>query len=210
MEIVRLRADQIPQAATVLAHAFQDDPAWAWVIPDAGRRARALPWLFELGFELLEAELWTNVGTMAGCARWLPPGRARVRVWPSLRATFGTPLRLREATSRFLAYGRAVDHLRRIAVPVPHWYLAGIGVEPTERRRGIGGALLAPGIDASERAGIPCALLTNAEANVSFYASHGFVTIREGETPAGGPHAWVMVRQPAQPSARRLSLDSRP
>ena len=59
---------------------------------------------------------------------------------------------------------------------MPHWYLAGIGVEPAEQRRGIGGALMAPGLEAAERAGIPCALLTNSERNLSFYEAHGFVT----------------------------------
>jgi len=56
----------------------------------------------------------------------------------ALRALVATPLRVREATSRFLAYGRAVEAMRMDAVPEPHWYLAGIGVDPTQRRRGIG------------------------------------------------------------------------
>ena len=47
-----------------------------------------------------------------------------------LRALVATPLRVREATSRFFAYGRAVEALRAEAVPEPHWYLAGIGVDP--------------------------------------------------------------------------------
>ena len=105
-------------------------------------------------------------------------------------------LALPDATSRFLAYGRAVDNLRRIAVPGPHWYLAGIGVDPAERRKGIGSALLAPGVEAAERARIPCALLTNAEQNLSFYRGHGFEVVLEGQTPSNGPHAWMMVRSP--------------
>jgi ribosomal protein S18 acetylase RimI-like enzyme len=199
VEIVRLRADQVPEAAAVLARAFQDDPAWSWVLPSAARRAGAMPWLFQIGFELLEAELWANAGPMLGCARWLPPGRPRVRTVTAVRAAIGTPLRLREATSRFLAYGRAVDNLRRQAVPGPHWYLAGIGVEPSERRHGIGGALLAPGLEAAEQAGLPCALLTNSEQNLSFYRAHGFEVVLEGETPAGGPRAWTMVKPASKP-----------
>ncbi len=196
MEIVRLRDDQVAEASALLGRAFQDDPAWSWVLPDPRRRARLLPWLFELGFELIDAELWTTAGPVLGCARWLPPGRARVHVGPALRATFATPLRVRESTSRFLAYGRAVDNLRRLAVPGPHWYLAGIGVEPGERRRGIGTALLAPGVEAAERSGVPCALLTNSEQNLAFYRAHGFEVVLEDKTPADGPHAWMMVRSP--------------
>ena len=55
MEIVRLRHDQLAEASAVLARAFQDDPAWSWVIPDPRRRAVLLPWLFKLGFEVTDA-----------------------------------------------------------------------------------------------------------------------------------------------------------
>jgi ribosomal protein S18 acetylase RimI-like enzyme len=209
VEIVRVRPDQIPEAAAVLARAFQDDPAWRWVLPSATRRAKALPSLFGLGFELIEAEIWVTAGPILGSARWLPPGRPRIHPLVAVRAGIETPLRLREATSRFLAYGRSVDNLRRLAVPLPHWYLAGIGVEPREQRRGIGGALLVPGVEAAERDGVPCALLTNAEENLSFYGRHGFETVLEGETPPGGPHAWMMVREPAVPTSDPLALDSR-
>src|SRR5262249_26864207 len=195
---------QIPEAAAVLARAFQDDPAWSWIIPSATRRAKALPRLFRLGFELIDAELWTTDAPdehLLGCARWMPPGRAGVNAGTAVRAVLATPFLLRGGTPRFLAYGRAVDHFRRVAVPVPHWYLAGIGVEPSEQRRGIGGALMTPGLEASEREGVPCALLTNSEQNLSFYRSHGFVTVLEGDAPSGGPHAWMMVRHPTKLSS---------
>jgi ribosomal protein S18 acetylase RimI-like enzyme len=196
MEIVRLRDDQLPEASAVLGRAFQDDPAWRWVLPDPRRRARLLPWLFQVGFELLDADLWTTAGPIVGCARWLPPGRSRMHVGPALRAIVATPVKVREATSRFLAYGRAVDAVRWRAVPGPHWYLAGIGVDPSAQRRGVGSALLGPGIEAADRAGIPAALLTNSEANLSFYRAHGFEVVLEDATPAGGPHAWMMARPP--------------
>ncbi len=191
-----LEADRYEDASIVLARAFQDDPAWAWVLPSARRRAALLPWLFRVAFEVTEAEVWTTAGPILGCARWVAPGRTQVHVGPMLRALVSTPLRLREATARFLAYGRAVEELRVAAVPGPHWYLAGIGVDSSRRRSGIGSALLAPGIEASDRDRVPCALLTNTEVNLAFYASHGFEIISEGQTPAGGPRAWMMRRKP--------------
>ncbi len=180
----------------MLARAFHDDSAWRWVVPNARRRAALLPWLFQMAFEVTEGEAWTTVGPVVGCARWLPPGKPHVHVGPMLRAFVATPLRARESTSRFLAYGRAVETMRADAVPEPHWYLAGIGVEPAERCRGIGSALIAPGIEASVRDRIPCALLTNAVANLPFYERHGFEIVLEGRTPHDGPHAWMMRRRP--------------
>ncbi len=195
VEIVRLRADQLDEATAVLARAFHDDPAWSWVLPSARRRAALLPWLFRVAFEVTEGEAWTTAGAIAGCSRWVAPGPPHVHVGSMLRALVATPLKVREGTSRFLAYGRAVESMRAAAVPEPHWYLAGVGVEPARWRQGIGGALIAPGIEASSRDGVPCALLTNTEHNIPFYVQHGFEIVREGRTPDGGPRAWMMRRK---------------
>jgi ribosomal protein S18 acetylase RimI-like enzyme len=194
MRVVPLERRQLGDACATLARAFQEDPAWGWVLPDPNRRRDLLPWLFRMGFEITDAEVWTTPGELNGCARWLPPGRPEVHFLTMVRALVGAPLRLREATSRFLAYGRAVEAMRAEAVPEPHWYLAGIGVDPAHQRQGIGAALLLPGIEASDRAGIPAALLTNAERNLSFYERHGFEVVREGATPEGGPQAWMLRR----------------
>ena len=176
------------------SRAFQDDPAWAWVLPSPERRVSLLPWLFLTGFEITDAEVWATEGEILGVARWLPPGRPNVHVGAMLRAFVATPLRVREATSRFFAYGRAVESMRADAVPEPHWYLAGIGVDPPHRRQGIGTALITAGIAAAEPSGLPCALLTNSEQNLSFYRRNGFEVVLEGHTPDDGPRAWMMRR----------------
>jgi len=53
-----------------------------------------------------------------------------------------------------------------------------------------------PGLAHSRDDGVPCALLTNNEANLDFYASHGFKVVFEGRTPDDGPRAWMMRRLP--------------
>jgi ribosomal protein S18 acetylase RimI-like enzyme len=196
VEVVRLEPARLGEASDMLARAFHDDPAWTWLIPDEERRMRLLPWLFRVGFEVTAADIWTTSGPLLGAARWLPPGRPAMRVGATVRALVTTPFRLGAATTPFLAYGRAVEALRAEAEPGPHWYLAGIGVEPGAQRQGIGAALIAPGVEAAERAGLPTVLLTNNEANLSFYQGQGFAVVREDETPRGGPHAWAMVKAP--------------
>jgi ribosomal protein S18 acetylase RimI-like enzyme len=194
MEVVRLPADRLGEASVMLARAFQDDPAWAWVLPNGARRAVLLPWLFQMGFEIADADVWATGGELLGVARWLPPGKPHVHVGAMMRALVTTPIRLREATNRFFAYGRAVDAMRAAAVPEPHWYLAGIGVDPARHRQGIGSALLEPGLRGAAAAGVPCALLTNSERNLAFYRRHEFEVVLEGRTPDGGPRAWMMRR----------------
>ena len=196
MDVVRLEDSRLGEASDVLARAFQDDPAWVWLIPDAAKRRRLLPWLFRVGFDVTAAEVWTTAGVVYGAARWLPPGRPPMRVGPTLKALVATPFRLGSAIGPFLAYGRAVEALRSETMPDPHWYLAGIGVEPSAQRQGIGASLLEPGLAAATRAALPAVLLTNNDANLSFYRRHGFEIVRTGATPQGGPQAWAMVKAP--------------
>ena len=196
MEVVRIGKERLGEASDVLARAFQDDPAWVWLMPDADRRARLLPWLFRVGFDVTAADVFVTAGPVLGAARWLPPGRAAMRVGPTLRALVTTPLRLGAATGPFLAYGRAVEQLRADVAGGPHWYLAGIGVDPASQRQGIGTALVRPGVTAAAASGLPTVLLTNNEANLPFYESQGFAVVRQGRTPEDGPRAWAMVRRP--------------
>jgi ribosomal protein S18 acetylase RimI-like enzyme len=196
VEIVRLQQAQLDEASAVLARAFHDDPAWIWVIPSARRRERLLPWLFRVGFEVTAADVWTTTGAVLGAARWLAPGRPPTRVGPTLRALVSTPIRLGSASSRFFSYGRAVETLRARVAPGPHWYLAGIGVDPVHQGQGIGGALLRPGIEGSSRDGLRAVLLTNNPRALPFYERHGFRVVGEDDTPEGGAHAWAMVRDP--------------
>jgi len=196
VEIVRLERSRLADASDVLARAFQNDPAWVWLIPEEERRAKLLPWLFRVGFDVTAADVYATAGEVLGAARWLPPGRASIHIGPTLRALVATPLRLGAATAQFLAYGRAVEGLRAAVAPGPHWYLAGIGVEPGCQRQGIGGALMQPGIEGAAAAHLPTVLLTNNDANLSFYESHGFRVVQEADTPRGGPRAWAMVRRP--------------
>jgi ribosomal protein S18 acetylase RimI-like enzyme len=156
-----------------------------------------LPWLFRVGFDVTAADVYVNAGVpVIGAARWLPPGRAPMRVGPTLRALVTTPLRLGAATGPFLAYGRAIEQLRADIAGGPHWYLAGIGVDPAAQRQGVGSALLRPGVEAATASGLQTVLLTNNEANLPFYESQGFVVVGQGRTPEDGPNAWAMVRTP--------------
>jgi ribosomal protein S18 acetylase RimI-like enzyme len=196
VEVVRLDESRLGEASDVLARAFHHDPAWVWLIPDNEKRLQLLPWLFRVGFDVTAADLWTTDGIVRGAARWVPPGRPPMRIGPTLKALVTTPFRLGAAIAPFLAYGRAVEALRAEVMPDPHWYLAGIGVDPAAQGRGIGAALLQPGLHAAARAALPAVLLTNNEANLRFYARHGFEIVREQRTPKNGPNAWAMVKAP--------------
>src|SRR2546430_7375783 len=114
MEVVRIGKERYGEASDVLARAFFDDPAWVWLLPDARRRARLLPWLFRIGFDVTAADVYVTVGPLLGAARWLPPGRPSMRVAATLRALVSTPVRLSVATAAVLAHRPAVAHVRPV------------------------------------------------------------------------------------------------
>ena len=140
-------------------------------LADPGRRApaRLLPWLFRVGFDVTAADVYATAGAGARAARWLAAG-------PAADARRADAARARRDAAAARRRDRPVPRLRprgradaREAVPAPHWYLAGIGVDPAAQRQGIGGALLAAGHRRCGARGLPAVLLTNNEANLRFY-----------------------------------------
>src|SRR5262249_44183609 len=175
------------EAGDALARAFYDGRAWVWLIPDDEKRRQLLPWLFRVGFDVTAADLWATEGVVRGAARWVPPGRSPMRVGPTLKALVTTPFRLGSAIAPFFAYGRAVEALRGGVIPGRLGSLGGMGVAPSARGRGMGAALLQRGLHAAAGARLPAVLLTNNEANLTFYGRHGFEVVGERPTPKNGP-----------------------
>ena len=111
----------------MLARAFQDDPAWGWVLPDA-RAARGAPALALPGRLRGRPRPRSGrpPGAVRGCARWLPPGRPQMHVGADAararRDAAARCARRRRASSPTAARSRT---MRAAAVPEPHWYLAG-------------------------------------------------------------------------------------
>ena len=116
--------------------------------------------------------------------------------WGLLRAGLGI-VSLRFA---WIAYRRLqeveplVERTHKECAPMPHWYLALLGVEPACQGQGIGGQLIAPVLERASRAGLPCYLETMSERNVVFYNRHGFRVVREICLPSSGLEIWTMLR----------------
>jgi GNAT superfamily N-acetyltransferase len=199
-ESVRLSREQLPAAGEVLGRAFLDDPWLAYVLPDPGHRAGALPALFSGAAAYGErfGAAWTTAEGVAGAAIWLPPGSGAVTPerpaqagWAAAAARLGE-----EALGRFLASLAHLDALRRRDQPGPHWYLMVLGVDPPRQGRGIGGRLLQPALAHADAAGLPCYLETFKARNLPFYQRHGFAVVVDSALPGGGPRYWTMHRPP--------------
>jgi ribosomal protein S18 acetylase RimI-like enzyme len=175
-----------------LALAFQDDPAIAWILPDAEARRKALPKLFNIvvpddhaaGMALRSSA--DEVVTL-----WRKPGHPHfsnletLKLLPRFLGAFGFGI------ERAIRIGNAVEahHPKSGA----YWYLHYAGVRPEHQGKGWGGAAIRAGIARAKAEGVPALLETATPSNVGLYQNLGFRIISEWDVPRGGPHFWTMM-----------------
>ncbi len=210
-EPVRLAPAQIREAGEVLGRAFYEDPATVFTIPDDDARAQVLPQFegvtVQLGHQY--GEVYTTPDGVLGAAVWVPPQDGHlsslqtVGRWMLAAALYGeaglllAPVKVGlVGLRRFVAINNLFEELHRRDVPLQHWYLAVLGVEPERQGQGIGGALIQPALARADSEGLPCYLETTRDRNVPFYRRHGFEVVVEGKLPEGGPPYWTMKRDP--------------
>jgi ribosomal protein S18 acetylase RimI-like enzyme len=166
-----LEAAQRSRAAELLGRAFHNDPTYVVAIPDEGRRAAMLSWLFDkvVYYSLLYGHVYTTPA-LAGVACWLPPGETRLTAAGLVRSgLYATPLKMGlRAYRRFHSYVTRTDRLHKRCAPETHWYLWAIGVDPPSQGKGIGGRLLQPVLERASAEGTACYLETGVERNLRF------------------------------------------
>ena len=130
--VERLREDQIPAAAGVLARAFQNDPPLAYGIPDPAERARILPMFMKpfVTFASLFGEVYVAAGKLESVAIWLPldnldetpehDHQAGVDTIPSIVGP--------ESSARFMNIIRFVEGFHQRFAAGRHLYLQWLGV----------------------------------------------------------------------------------
>ena len=201
MTAVRLATPgEVDELAGVLARAFGKDPFWVHLAGDAPERGQRMRegWngLLRHTSDRLSATYTTD--DHAGVALWHPPGYGgagfidSLRILPSVIRLAGGLGRLREI-SRAVA---ALEERRRIHVPMPHFYLSALGVEPARQGEGIGTALMQPALDRADSAGVPAYLETATARNVLLYERQGFAVIEELTVSGSDVHGWLMRREP--------------
>jgi hypothetical protein len=127
----------VAQLANVLASAFNDDPAFEWLLPNERKRPAGLRRYFEMELRavgLARGSVWTNdeltgAAISTGPGKWRVPPRALALHGPAFTRTFGVRL------------PRAATLLARVEsrhVRGPHHYFAVIGVAPVQQGHGVG------------------------------------------------------------------------
>ncbi|MDV5148170.1 GNAT family N-acetyltransferase [Streptomyces sp. SBC-4] len=182
----------VPTAADTLARAFADYPFTRHVIAADGHedRIRRYQELCLTRIGMVFGRVWVADGGRA-VAVWAIPGQDPSPVFAELGPILGE-----------LSGDRAAASAAADAAVAPHrpqepgWFLETVGTAPEAQGRGLGSAVLIPGIQEAERAGYPAFLETSSEANVRFYERLGFEVTADVQLPDNGPRTWCMRRNP--------------
>jgi GNAT superfamily N-acetyltransferase len=181
----RLPPDRAAEAVDVLLQVFPDFPGSTALDPAEERRiARLLHQrTVESGLAIGRVEVWGD--PPVGVAVWLrrptfgEPDPQRP-TQPSLRDML--PAEVIGPLERFDA---TMQRLRAIARPDKHVYLDLLGVLPAHRRHGIATALIHAGHAWADDLGLPVALDTDTDENVTFYERRGYVVTGRERLPEG-------------------------
>lgn len=182
----------IPTAVDTLTRAFADYPFTRHVIAADGHEER---------IRRFQELCLTRVGMVYGRVWVADAGRA-VAVWatpdqdPSPALAEIGPLLGDLTGDRAAAYAAAEQAVAPHRPQEAAWFLNTVAVDPRAQGRGLGTAVLAPGIEAAEAAGHPAFLETSGERNVVFYERLGFQVTAEVPLPGNGPRVWCMRKDP--------------
>jgi GNAT superfamily N-acetyltransferase len=200
----QLQRGEVATAASLLARAFAADPYIGHFMADQRRRRIALPLFFAaVLWQLIDSRavyVSERAGILAGVAAWMPPGPqtpSRAARWHSRLASTRVRLLFPRAAPQVSA---GFEILGDQHPSGPHWYLAFVGIEPGEQRRGLGRQLLEPVLEQADRTSHLCYLETPFPDTRPFYLKLRFNETAELRPVAGAPPIWTMTRQPLPPS----------
>lgn len=195
--IRQLDPSKIQAATSTISEAFYDDPMFELVLPDKTTRMQYLTPLTEFMLKLVmnNGQVDSIAGT-GGVALWMPPGKTDLSPGQIMKAG-GLKLPFRTGFGPFMRLMRMLDKgsaTHKKAVPVPHWYLAMVAVEPSQQGKGLGKALIEHGLARADADRVPCYLETSNERNLPLYERSGFKVVESFVLVEGGPSGWGMLR----------------
>lgn len=198
-----LGAGDVDPAARLLARAFFADPLAAYVFPDETTRLDALAHSFawRVRYGRSYGHALRPAATLSAVALILPPdpehysaARLSDSGYEGVAAALGRAEAHRIATTAAAVVGYCEGAAEQ-AGEATDWQLHLIGVDPEAQHTGVGGRLMAAINRRADDAGAGMRLLTFLEANLGFYARHGYAVVVNGREPGSGLEFWVLRRQ---------------
>ena len=200
MDTINLASHQLKKASTVLAASFFEYPMFRFYFPDPKRRTRHLPWYFRniLRTALRYGKVYTTP-EIAGVIFVLPPGHTKISIWEYIQNGFLlNPFKLgfRNYVRSMECENFVANTHEKLMQNRPHFYLWGLAVDPAQKAKGIGTALMRPVLEKADAENLPVYLETHDEKNVPYYQKFGFEMIHKTSIPKYKLPIWCMVREP--------------
>ncbi|MEY2426230.1 MAG: hypothetical protein QOI61_1802 [Actinomycetota bacterium] len=192
--IRRASTADIGRLSAVLGAAFADYPWTRWTV-DATSHVERVCGLQRLALEHLGirfGEVWVAEveGTLASGTVWMDSATqiptATFDAMGHRQTELEGDRHAASVAAETLAAGMRPDER--------HLTLATVGTLPAMQRRGLGRAVIAPGLARADEEGVLAYLETSSESNVAFYTSMGFTITGRRDLPDGGPTVWAMTR----------------
>lgn len=189
-----LQRNEIDTAATTLAAAFEGDPLFQFLLPDASTRPAWLAWI--QGQALREAlacggALTPAEGPQVGAIGLFPIGAWPPAIGQTIAAAGWLP---GLPSFRLVRWGLHLENACRKRHPSDrHVYIHVLGVDPAQKGRGFGGVLIRHACSMADEAGVIAHLETANSVNLPLYRRFGFDVVEE-ITSHGGPPVWTMTR----------------
>lgn len=168
----RARKEEIDAVGALIALAFNDLDATAYLVPPLAERHRICGDYFALvthhAFDHGRVEVIHDGDGLLAAAVWFD----RTREMPEI-ADYAR--RLAELAGSYVDRFQAIDALLDEHHPhEPHWHLALLGVHPRCRNMGLGSVLLKHGHDEMDTVGLPQYLEASNHNSARLYRRHGY------------------------------------
>jgi len=184
--------------AELLARAFDDDPVINWLVRTDKKRTQGMKRMFYTSISrlCLQHEHVLVTDDLKGGALWYPPEKLGISM---LRQLSLAP-RMIEAVgwTHLLRLAITLDKLGKNHPAEKYYYLQFIGVDPGNRGRGAGTALMQPILETCDREKCGAFLQNSKESNIDFYKRFGFDVIGKIIPAKGAPPLWRMWRKPVK------------
>ena len=190
-EIRKLKIGEHTIVGSIIGDSFADDPVNLWIFDNS----KGMTGFYTRAAKILYlAKGYGHVANNAGCTLWLPSGVSKhIPEWQSLGIATSM---IRH--SGFRSILRACGIEAGLADPrptEPHHYLFAIGTRPSMQGNGIGGKLMAAGLEHADADRLPAYLESSKEQNVFFYRRFGFEVMEKLVPAPNCPPLWLMWRE---------------
>lgn len=194
-----LTTADIEGTTDIMARAFCSDPAWSYVVPQAGQRQATLTRLFRrfVTLYIRNQQVYGVGDPLQGIAIWSVPNQRQVSPLGLLSFDLFKLLLtpgMWAVSKRSLQIGRATEALRKHHVNQPHYYLEALAVAPGAQGQGLASKLVRPFLARADAQGLSVYLDTFNKANVPIYEHYGFVRREQRDLPDLGLQLWLLQR----------------